>query len=136
MAPYIYKDIKYILLCTPNEFKFNSLNDNIYFTLRDIFLNVSNADDALTANKYNTYITNGIYYEDRNSDFKYIDFLSDKHMKICIYRFICSIYKSSFNNFELIEDENDWNLIKDSVITLDIWWNQFKELQYIYNLLI
>ena len=66
----LFNGIKYIYLMNENNLKKNSLNDNIYFTLRDIFANC-NTSYCLMANDFNSDLTNNIYFEDRKMNFKY-----------------------------------------------------------------
>ena len=57
--------VKYLQLCNLNELKKLSLEDNVYFTLRDIFLNYGYSYDMLRANDFNDKLTNNICYENR-----------------------------------------------------------------------
>lgn len=71
-------DPRYVYPCDPHTLKLSSLEDNVYFTLRDIFMNVKSADLALECNAFNAQLTNGIAYEDRSADFTYTNVLQDK----------------------------------------------------------
>jgi hypothetical protein len=55
---------KYIELVNNNEFKNKSLEDNVYFTLRDIFWNISVNEFELmcSANELAGELTNNIPY--------------------------------------------------------------------------
>ena len=59
----IFNDIKYLQLANENHLKSKSLEDNVYFTLRDIFNNVSGFDNCMEANVFNDALTNGISYQ-------------------------------------------------------------------------
>jgi len=70
--------VKYFELHNPIELKKISLEDNVYFTLRDIFLNYGSVDDIFRVNDFNGKLTNGICYEDRTENFEYTNLLSDE----------------------------------------------------------
>ena len=70
--------VKYVFLCNPHGFKSLSLEDNVYFTLRDIFMNAGSADDAIDCNQFNIQLTNDIGFEDRTDTFTYTNVLQDK----------------------------------------------------------
>ena len=74
----IFNDIKYLQLANENHLKNKSLEDNVYFTLRDIFANVSELDYCMEANGFNTKLTNSISYEERTIDFTYTNVINDK----------------------------------------------------------
>lgn len=73
-----YNGTKYVFLCNSHPLKYRSLEDNVYFTLRDIFMNAASADDAIECNQFNIQLTNEICYEDRTDTFTYTDVLQDK----------------------------------------------------------
>ena len=57
-----YNGIKYLYLNHPNDWKTKSLEDNIYFTMRDIFVNIDDFQFAMEANMFNDKLTNGVVY--------------------------------------------------------------------------
>jgi len=59
----IFNDIKYLQLANENNLKSKSLEDNVYFILRDIFNNISGFDNCMEAN-----------------DFTYTNVLNDKNI--------------------------------------------------------
>ena len=73
-----YNETKYVFLCNSYPLKYRSLEDHVYFTLRDIFMNAASADDAIECNQFNIQLTNEICYEDRTDTFTYTDILQDK----------------------------------------------------------
>jgi hypothetical protein len=81
--PRIFNNIKYLQLANENHLKNKSLEDNVYFTLRDIFANVSGLDYCMEANGFNTKLTNGISYEERTIDFTYIKKLQSGRFASC-----------------------------------------------------
>jgi hypothetical protein len=58
-----------------NELKKNSLEDCLYFTLRDIFGNAESAVTLMEANAFNRKLTNGVCYEARTPEFQYTNIL-------------------------------------------------------------
>ena len=75
----IINGFKYIRLMNSNNFKFNTLNDNVYFTLRDIFANADSADTVMEANDFNSRLTGDVLFEDRTIDFVYTNVLEQKY---------------------------------------------------------
>ena len=73
-----YNETKYVELCNSHNLKSLSLEDNVYFTLRDIFMNAGSADDAIECNQFNIQLTNDIGFEDRTDTFTYTNVLQDK----------------------------------------------------------
>ena len=116
-----YNGIKYLYLIHPNDWKQKSLEDNVYFTMRDIFTNIDDFQFAMEANFFNDRLTNGVVYEERTDDFTYMNILNDdfsfvyKLSKwlsyICEYYFDCN----------MVEDEP---VDLDKYILLDEWISQ------------
>ena len=73
-----YNGTKYVFLCNPHKFKSLSLEDNVYFTLRDIFMNAASADDAIECNQFNSQLIDDISFDDRTESFTYRTVLHDK----------------------------------------------------------
>lgn len=134
--------IKYLKLHNPNEFKSKSIEDNVYFTLRDIFLNYGDIDDIMRANYFNNLLTNDICFEDRNENFTYSNKLMEKTYLMHLIEFFKSIKQTGFE-FETPEqywredkntieynDELKWyyDVDMNKYIELNIWMKQFKNL--------
>lgn len=123
----IYNDIKYLYLINPNHLKKKSLEDNVYFTLRDIFQNIDNFQFAMESNTYNAKLTNGVFYEERTNDFSYSNVLNDDFS--FVYRlatWLSSICEYYFD-FEKIEENIDIDLEK--YIPFEEWISQLNILR-------
>ena len=131
----IFNDIKYLQLANENHLKSKSLEDNVYFTLRDIFNNVSGFDNCMEANVFNDALTNGISYQERVNDFTYTNVLNDKIYIDKLSRWLSYIHKSDFEFEEINDDadteENEWYLDTRNLFRFDDWWSQFEELKII-----
>jgi hypothetical protein len=124
--------IKYMRLHNDNNFKKKSLYDNIYFTLRDIFVNAESVDDFMEANSYNHKITGGICFEERSENFEYKKVLFQKEFIGDLQRWLESFDKE--NSFEFTEPEDDDPIFINEIdekeyIKLEDWWFQFEELK-------
>lgn len=119
----ILEGTKYIYLCNTNEFKKRSLEDNVYFTLRDIFCNANSFETINTANKFNSELTNNIFFEDRTSNFEYTKLLDNKEYLTKLIRFLkpFSVYWFEFC-------KQDEQLDMNKYIKFEDWWVQFEEL--------
>ena len=136
----IFNDIQYLQLANENHLKNKSLEDNVYFTLRDIFANVSGVDYCMEANGFNTKLTNGISYEERTIDFTYTNVLNDKIYIHELSRWLSYIHKSDFE-FEAINDdadieEKEWYFDTRNLFRFDDWWLQFEELKILITRLL
>ena len=105
----IHNNTKYIMLHNEHQLKFTSLEDNVYFTLRDIFLNTSQDNISIEANEFNGELTNNIRYEDRFNTFTYTDKLKCKTFLKSLYSWINSILLSDFEFDEDFDNEFDKN---------------------------
>ena len=112
--------IEYIHLFNCNDFKKNSLYDNLYLTLKEIFWNANSADVSMQANSYNYMLTN-INFEDVPKDeFRKILELLNR-----------ITYEKGW--FEFIDLEEGEEINEEEYIRFDIWWQQFEELRVMLN---
>jgi hypothetical protein len=130
------------------------LEDNVNFTLRDIFMNAEEADDAIDCNEFNHQLTNEIDYEDRTDTFTYTNVLQDKAFVEGLIKWLCDIKPSRdfFFTDEIDEDDvctfnstanaggtanacdmltTKWKYSDDKCeyITLDSWMENLNELR-------
>ena len=116
---------KYLQLCNDNNLKKISLEDNVCFTLRDIFLNISDYRFVILSVEFNAKLTNNIRYEVRSKDFTYTDILNDKSYLYDVIQFLRPI-TSLYFDYKILENENvDLN----EYIQLDLWILQLNELK-------
>jgi hypothetical protein len=118
MASRLIEGVRYVGLMNDNSFKSKSLEDNVYFTLRDIFWN-GEIDDLLSANYFNGLLTNNISFQERDERFEYAnllyDYNSDYTKKLYDWLVRLTGYKRTFNNvngrkdsmFEFLKVEED-----------------------------
>ena len=133
MAGKLINDIKYVCLMNNNSFKSKSLEDNIYFTLRDIFWN-GNVEECMTSNHFNRLLTNNIAFEERNNNFNYSNILYDYKSNFTrhLYNWIYSITKVelTYNRlFEFLKPEKDEEIDMSEYIKYDDWWDQLLDLR-------
>ena len=129
---------RYIMVCNKQILKLKSLEDNLYFTIREIFFNIEPEFKINKANYINSKLSNGIPYEDRNDKFEYYKLTNDSNFVISILDFLNSIKQSDFtfpyDNSEH-ELELDIETLNSEFICFDLWWNQLEELkQLLFNL--
>lgn len=149
----IFNGIKYIHLHDEHKFKLLSLEDNVYFTLRDIFLNADDYGYAIEANEYNGSLTNNIKFEKRDETFKYSNDLQNKTVLKSLSKWLTElVYEECYDfndneNGELDEDtkvisiehpfltlhtNNDMFDYESNYIKYDMWC---KHLQNLLSLL-
>lgn len=131
----LYNGKLYIQLFNPNEFKKKSFNDNVYFTLRDIFLN-ADCEECIIANNFNGELTNHIPLEERTDTFEYTDVLHQKTYCKSLLDFLQYLTRNCFY-FDKLEDyledvemeEADFRKeINKKYMEFDDWWVQFQAL--------
>ena len=126
----IFNNIKYLQLANENHLKSKSLEDNVYFTLRDIFNNVSGFDNCMEANVFNDALTNGISYQERTDDFAYTNVLNDKKYIYRLSEWLSLIHKSEFEfealNYDAtaLEKEKVWYYDTINLFPFEDWWLQ------------
>ena len=129
----IINGIKYLQHFNDNNLKSLSLEDNVYFTLRDIFINMAELQYIMEANVFNNQISGSICYEDRKSNFKYKDALNDKLFVDRLNKWFKYIKKSDFEFEEPYDKADDeekyWYYDMKLLIKFDDWWSQFEELK-------
>ena len=113
-------------LFNPNQFKKLSLEDNVYFTLRDIFANADSADTVMEANSFNSKLTGNICFEDRTGDFTYTNVISDVKFLSMLSRWLEYF---SIGYFEFVEPELDEEIQMEQYMEWKDWWVQFEELK-------
>jgi len=127
MSGRLINGIKYMYINDDNNLKKKSLEDNLYFSLRDIFWNSASSDTCIEANAYNDMLTNNICYEERTEKFCYTNILYQKDSVEKILRWLNSFKKVGW--FEFLELEEGEEIIEEEYMKFDDWWNQFEELR-------
>jgi hypothetical protein len=125
MSGRLINGIKYMYIKDDNDFKKKSFEDNVYFTLRDIFWNAASSDTCFQANDFNTMLTGGIYFEERTDKFKYTNLLHEKNYVKLLQRWL-----KRFNHyyFEFEEPYEYEEINIDKFMKFDDWWVQFEEI--------
>ena len=112
--------IEYIHLFNCNDFKKNSLYDNLHLTLKEIFWNANSSDVSMQANSYNYMLTN----------ISFVDIPKDEFRKILeLLNHIT--YDKGWFEFNDLEEGEEIN--EEEYIRFDIWWQQFEELRVMLN---
>jgi hypothetical protein len=128
----IINKIKYLRLCNENHLKCLSLEDNIYFTLRDIFVNISNIDYCMKANEFTSKLTNNICYEERPFGFTYTNVLSNKIYMTQLNKWLMRIHQSDFDFDPIYNTSNkEEKYNTENLIEFDDWWEHFEVLKKI-----
>jgi hypothetical protein len=141
MAAKIINGNKYICLYHDNTFKSKSFEDNLYFTLKDIWLNIE-INEAIRVSYYMSLLTGSIPFEQRTETFKYNDitvfakpiynYLTD----LCLHKDANGEYKLmkdalfDFYNIDDWEDDEKSEIYLKDYMKYDDWWLQFETLYY------
>lgn len=123
MSGIIYNGIKYMCLLNNNNLKQNSLQDNVYFTLKDIFLNVDNYDMCNEVDNYMFEMKNDSNHSLKIGDFGYSDCLYDLNFVKKFFNWL-NIITPDWFSFEEIKLQPD---IPSNYMEFDKWWEQFEE---------
>jgi hypothetical protein len=122
MSGKLIHGVKYISIANNNDLKKKSLEDNLCFTLRDIFWHADSTDTACQANYYNSMLTNNICFEERSDSFQYKKL--EKHELEKISRWLNNIKKNGW--FEFLEGDREE---EDKYMKFDDWWVEFINLR-------
>lgn len=124
----IINNVKYILLQGENieKLKKESLEDNIYFTLRDIFFNAEDVRTIDIVNNFNRRLTNNICYEVRKSDFHYSNVLSNEEFVKELLKFLNRINENYFI-YNIVDDISEINL--NNYMKIDDWLNNLNNIK-------
>lgn len=134
MAGVINNNICYMRLCFPNDYKFKSLEDNLYFTLKDIHLNILFPDYFTKSRQICDDLTNNINYDKRDDNFEYTKLLENENYRKELIKWLNTINKTDFD-FEPIEEYRNYQINMNNFINFDVWWIQFDEMRNKINLL-
>lgn len=123
MAGKIINGIKYVELLDLNNLKFQSIQHNIHYTLRDIFWNCSEESDV---NKI-IYLQNLINKNNDNNCT--INDSITNNLKNCreLYSFLNEIDENKFY-FNICEDKNVISETASELMLFNVWWLQLQDL--------
>ena len=125
--------IQYMCIHDVDEYKKKSLNDQFYFTLRDIFWNTDSFDVMMIINNFNHMLTDGISFDSRTNTFQYTNILYQKTELKKILRFLNRIKQTGWFEFIESKDKDEYEDKEESIdeeyILFDDWWKQFEELR-------
>ena len=155
-----YNNTKYIQLMNQQWRKSLSLEDNVCFTLTDVFMNTQvfsdkNIFDINKGFALSDQLTDNILYNDRMEGFKYTNVLQDKTFVSSLLTWLDTIepdrdfdFSDQVNEFE---EENEVIVKEDHCITidetkfqgyvfdyiaLDAWWEHLHDLKETLNKLL
>ena len=119
MAGRIINGIKYIESIDYDKhitYPYPSLEDEVYFVLRNIFWN-ADIKPAEMANDFNYRLTNGVSFYERTDRFKYSNVLYDDEFAKELYEWLCTLitYKDltiEFTESNLGEDGGELDMNK------------------------
>lgn len=121
----IVNGTKQMFMSIDNNLKKKSLEDNLYFTLIDIFWNASSSCDSMMANGYGAILSGNIDHRQRTDDFQYTNILNEKDKTLKVLRWIERIYPEWFEFWETNSSEDNESKYMD----FNDWWKQFEELK-------
>ena len=130
MPGFSVNGMKYIQLINDNNLKKLSLCDNVYFILRDIFMNCDNCMDAVYANTFNSELTGEIYYEDRTPTFAYTNVLQDKSFVKKLVDWLNTIGDERWFDFSTNIEDCIYEFSDQHYIHIDDWLAQFNALKH------
>lgn len=129
---------EYIILYHDHSFKLKSLEDNIYFTLRDMFLNLEDIHNVFDVNDFNSILTDGICYEEREDTFTYANVLQDKNYVDSLSKWLSTITQKDLNINTMCEERILYNSINIDIdisryMPFEEWWQHFENLRLQIN---
>ena len=128
----IIKGVKYINLVNENIFKNKSLYDNVYFTIRDIFINSVLADTAIEANSFIGCSMGDVYYDSSYEAFHYSNKLHNSCYVVNLLEWLNNLNIHNFK-FDDVQIEHDGDIDMTQLMKFDDWWKQFELLKILLN---
>ena len=126
----IIDNVKYLSLAAPSlslkGLKKNSLDDNVYCTLRDIFRNLEKCYLCMHVNAFSEVLTCGHHYDKKPDNYEYSDALYDKKYLENLIRWLDMLNESDLL-FEKLEEENTANIDMSRYMKFDEWWADLEE---------
>ena len=126
----IINGAKYICHMDNGDLKKKSLEDNVYFTLSDIFCNTRELSTIIKVNEFSDELTGNVCFEDRTDKFEYTNVLYQKDYVKKLQNWL-NIFSEGDLEFEKVDDK-EINMSK--YIKLDDWWVQFEELKNLLDI--
>ena len=126
----IINGAKFIRLMDNGDLKKKSLEDNVYFTLSDVFCNTRELSTIIKVNEFNDELTGNVCFEDRTDKFEYTNVLYQKDYVKKLQNWL-NIFSENNLEFEKVDDK-EINI--KEYIKLDDWWVQFEELKNLLNI--
>jgi hypothetical protein len=129
MSGRLIRGERYVCLMDDNDLKNKSLEDAVYFTLRDIFRNGEH-EQCITANYFNHILTNGISLEERDDIFQYRNVIYDHTSNYTgtLHKWLSLLYahRNIIFDFELPLHKEEINM--DELLRYDLWLQQLQQL--------
>ncbi len=125
----IVDGVKYLCLMYPSDQqkKKASLNDNIYYTLRDIFFNANSSNTTEIANDFNGQLTGNVEFIQKPDNFEYPNILEDIEFVTKLHNWLSKINQYWFE-FNEIEEVDKYYIDMRCYIKFDDWMKDFTNL--------
>ena len=113
------------------EYKSKSLEDNVYFTLKEIFTNCDKYELCMRANSYSSRLSNGVDFEYHSDNFEYTPLLQQEKYLESLCHFFNKLNPSFFqvNTKRDAEQESEEEHCKEFDIPFEEWWRDFEHLK-------
>lgn len=115
--------MEYISIGRNNNLKTLSLEDNLYYTLEDIFINADTSDLCTYAVYFMNELKEGCYYKSKMMNEKYTDCLNNKEFVSSLNDRIIKYLTPNHLQYDKENDEIYEKMDKNK------WWKQFEELR-------
>ncbi len=134
----IFNNDKYIMLHYDNNYKSLSLETNIYFTLKDIYINAIHVDDMCSSIQLNRILVNHLFDDNNINELQNANILNDITYLKKLYCFLNHIHYTHFEMTfanDICDNSGDkqklyYDIDFDKYIEVSTW---FKQLEYLKN---
>ncbi len=137
MVGVTWNNKKYLMASSSAYLKSQSIEDNLYFTIREIFLNIEQEFKMYEANEINAKLSNQTPWEDRDDKFKYLQLFKNPDFVTYVLGWLNSIKQTEFDfEFETARIDLNSDIITNEYIEFELWWKRLVQLkQDLSNLL-
>lgn len=130
MVGVTWNNKKYLMASSGAYLKSQSIEDNLYFTIREIFLNIEQEFKMYEANEINAQLSNQIPWEDRDDKFKYLKLSENPDFVLYVINWLNSIKQTEFDfEFETARIDLNSDIITNEYVEFELWWKWLEQLK-------
>ncbi len=118
------------MACNGAYLKSKSIEDNLYFTIREIFLNIENEFKMYEATDINGKLSNQMVWKNHGDKFSYHKLSTDPDFVTYVFGWLNSIKPNDFDfEFETVRMDLNSDIISEDYVEFELWWKRLEQLK-------